>query len=90
MTVNPTKEEVDQLIRQCEVDGTFYHDLGNHNRAIARERIERHNARKLDEMQSANHAQYQTAVKGGDEYNYHYPRLARRVLRWLKRWSDKT
>ena len=46
--MNPTKEEIDQLISQYEADGDFYHMLGLHNRKLARQKIDEFRRRKND------------------------------------------
>lgn len=35
----PTQAEIDATLKTMEADGDFYHELGEHNREVARERI---------------------------------------------------
>lgn len=98
--MNPTKEETDATLEriQMETDQVFYHDLGNHNRAIARERIDRFRQEKhpitnqhdsgapslvVDDILK------RTEPKHSDKQVGEIP-IGRRFLRWLKKWSDRT
>lgn len=62
----PTKAEVDDALASiCREQGEF-HAVGNHNRAIARERISKYQERKF---YAPNHMQMSGTVRGGDRYD---------------------
>lgn len=62
----PTKAEVDEAISRMEREQGCYRQVGNHNRAIARERISKYQERKF---YAPNHMQMSGTVRGGDRYD---------------------
>lgn len=63
--MNPTKEQLQEMIAQYEADGDLYQDLAAQNKKIARERVADYR-RRVDELPMPSRVQMSNVVRGGD------------------------